>query len=183
MISVRGRLAAVITVLAVLLVGLLPAASGVRAAESAILPGAVDRTSVELTATYDVRLRLSYGAGTLAATSTMTVTNTSGGPIDRLELNTVAARLGRLRISSVSVDGRPVTAAVRDQTVLVPLGGILPEGATASVRIAFTATVQRTTGGSSWLLARANGVLQLYRWLPWISRERRSAGPTTATRS
>jgi hypothetical protein len=177
MIGVRGRLAAIAAVTAMLVVGLLPAASGVRAAESAILPGAVDRTSVELTATYDVRLRLSYGSGTLAATSTMTVTNTSGGPIDRLELNTVAARLGRLRISSVSVDGRPVTAAVRDQTVLVPLGGILPEGATASVRIVFTATVQRTTGGSRWLLTRANGVLQLYRWLPWISRERPFSRP------
>lgn len=106
MIGVRGRLVAVFTVIAVLVVGLLPAASGVRAAESAILPGGVDRTSVELTATYDVRIRPSYGTGTLGATSTMTVTNTSGGPIDRLELNTVAARLGQLRISSVSVDGR-----------------------------------------------------------------------------
>lgn len=147
-----------------------PGAAAAARPASAIVPGAVDRTSLDLTASYDVQLKLSYGRGTISAASTMTVTNASGGPIDRLELNTVAARLGRLRIRSLTVDGSPVTPSVKDQTIRVPLGGILPDGATTTVRMAFTATTRRTLTGSNWLFTRTNGVIQLYRWLPWISR-------------
>jgi hypothetical protein len=32
-------------------------------------------------------------------------------------------------------------------------------------------------GGSDWLFARANGVIQLYRWLPWISAARPFSRP------
>ena len=71
-----------------------------------IVPGAVNRTSLALSATYDVQLKLRYGAGSISVVSTMAITNASGGPIDRLELNTIAARLGRLRIRSLTVDGR-----------------------------------------------------------------------------
>ncbi len=94
----------------------------------------------------------------------------SGGPIDRIELNTVAARLGGLRIGELTVDGRTARPTIRDQTIVVPLGGTLPDGATTTVRVAFSATARRTTAGSDWLFTRANGVIQLYRWLPWISR-------------
>ena len=142
-----------------------------------IVPGAVNRTSLDLSATYDVHLKLSYGRGQISATSSMVVTNASGGPIDRLELNTIAARLGRLRISSLTVDGISVRPTVKDQTVIVPLGGTLPDGATTTVRIGFSATARRTTGGSDWLFTRANGVIQLYRWLPWISAARPFSRP------
>src|SRR5581483_4491191 len=57
-------------------------------------------------------------------------------------------------------------------TIVVPLGGVLPAGAEATVRIAFTATLRTTTGGSSWLFAKAHGIADLYRWLPWVSRRR-----------
>ncbi|MEO8229990.1 MAG: hypothetical protein ABI628_09555 [Chloroflexota bacterium] len=139
---------------------------------SPLVPAAVGRTSLDLSATYDVQLRLNYARGTLSAISTIAVTNASGGPIDRIELNTVAARLGRLRISSLTVDGSPVRPTVKDQTVMVPLGGSLAAGATTTVRIAFSATARRTLTGSNWLFTRANGVLQLYRWLPWVSADR-----------
>lgn len=156
-----------------------PAAAVVAAASAAspIVSGSVNRTSLDLIATYDVRLKLSYGSGRISAVSTMAVTNASGGPIDRLELNTVAARLGRLRISSLTVDGSPARPTLKDQTVLVPLGGILPDGSTTTVRIAFSATARRTSGGSDWLFSRANGVIQLYRWLPWISAARPFSRP------
>ncbi len=137
---------------------------------SAIVPGAVDRTSLALRATYDVQLKLRYRTGTLSAVSTMTVTNVSGGAIDRIELNAVAARLGRLKVSSLTVDGTAVRPAIADQTLTVPLGGILPDGAATTIGIAFSATARRTLTGSNWLFTRANGALQLYRWLPWISR-------------
>lgn len=139
---------------------------------SAIIPGRVNRTSLDLTASYDVRLRLNYDAGTLAGTSTMSVTNTSGGPIDRLELNTIMARLGHLRIASLTVDGVATRPVVLDQTLIVGLGGTLPTGATTRIRIAFATTLQRTISGSAWLFTKAGGVMQLDHWLPWISRAR-----------
>src|SRR4029077_5841045 len=82
-----------------------PAAAG----SSAIVPGSVDRTSLDLRTAYDVELKLNYTRRTLSAVSTMLVTNESGGPVDRLELNAVAARLGRLAISSLTVDGVAVS--------------------------------------------------------------------------
>jgi hypothetical protein len=149
----------------------LAAESAVTAASaSAIVPGAVNQTSLALSATYDVRLRLSYNRGTISADSTMVITNVSGGPIDRLELNTIAARLGSLRIRTVTVDGLAVKRTIKDQTISVALGGILPDGATATVRIVYSATARRTLTGSNWLFTKANGVIQLYRWLPWVSK-------------
>jgi aminopeptidase N len=134
------------------------------------VPGAVNRTSLNLSATYDVRLRLSYTRRTVSADSTMTVTNASGGPIDRLELNAIAARLGGLRIRALTVDGVPASRTVKDQTIIVRLGGTLPDGASTTVRIAFSATARRTLSGSNWLFTKVNGAIQLYRWLPWLSK-------------
>src|ERR1019366_2466748 len=94
-----------------------PAASGAIAPTSSIAPGAIGRTSIDLAASYDVALSLHYGDRRLAATSTMTVTNRSGGPIDRIELEAIAARLGHLALGPVTVDGRRVTPTVADQTI------------------------------------------------------------------
>jgi len=141
-------------------------------AASTIVPGNVGRTSIALVATYDVHLTLNYGSRAIAASSTMTVTNASGRPIDRLELNTIAARLGRLRLGPITVDDRRVTPSVRDQTILVPLGGILPAGSTATVHLSFRASLRSGLAGSDWLFTRANGIVDLYRWLPWISLAR-----------
>lgn len=147
-----------------------PGTAAAAAPGTAIEPGVADRTSLRLRATYDVDLRIDSATGAIAVASTMRVTNASGASIGRLELNTVAARLGRLRLGAVTVDGRPVTARIADQTLIVPLGGILPDGATALVRLAFRATLRGGTSGSDWLFSRAGGVVAAYRWLPWVSR-------------
>ena len=138
---------------------------------SAITPGTVNRTAVNLTASYSVVLALSYGTRSFAVNSTATITNTSGGPIDRVEFNTIAARLGGMVLRRVEVDGRAVSARVDDQTVIVRLGGILPAGATAKVRVQYRATLRSTLGGSNWLFTKANGIVDAYRWIPWVSRE------------
>jgi hypothetical protein len=137
----------------------------------AIVPGSVDRTSVNLTATYSVVLALRYGTRSFAVNSTATITNTSGGPIDRVELNTIAARLGGMVLRRVEVDGQAATARVDDQTVIVPLGGILPAGATARVRVQYRSTLRSSLSGSNWLFTRVNGIVDAYRWIPWVSRE------------
>jgi hypothetical protein len=137
----------------------------------------VGRASLDVFATYDADVRLAYDARRLDVDATILLTNTSGEPIDRVELNTIAAVLGAMRLDSVSVDDRPVAAAIEDQTVVVSLGGILPAGAAARVRIAFSSTLQAGLSGSSWLFTRANGIVNAYRWLPWISRRTPFARP------
>ena len=137
---------------------------------SNVTPGAVDRTSLNLQATYATTVRLSFATRSFKVHVAATITNTSGGPIDRVELNTAAARLGRMRLKSTLVDDQPAAARVTDQTIIVPLGGVLPVGATTVIRVKYTATLRTSLSGSSWLFTRANGIVNAYRWLPWVSR-------------
>jgi hypothetical protein len=137
---------------------------------SAIVPGIVDRSSLALSAAYDVDLRLVVGIGALEVAVVIDIRNDSGEDIDRLELNTVAARLGGIDIVEASVDDRPVVVTVDDQTLLVPLGGVLPSGRTATARLAYRAALRPGLDGSDWLFSRAGGTLALYRWIPWVSR-------------
>lgn len=147
-----------------------PATAAVASAASPIQPGSVNRTSANLSATYSVVLALRYGSRSFNVNSTATITNTSGGPIDRVELNVVPARLGGLFLRAVEVEGVPVARRISDQTVIVPLGGILPEGATVKVRVQYRSTLRTSLSGSSWLFTKANGIVDAYRWIPWVSR-------------
>jgi hypothetical protein len=143
-----------------------------RATAGAILPGTVNRTSLALAATYDVDLTVHFGDRAIRMDSTATIRNTSDGPIDRVELNTVAARLGGMHLDRVTVDGRTATARVDDQTIVVPLGGVLPAGSTTAIRVIYRATMKADAAGSDWLFARTGGVVQLYRAIPWVSLRR-----------
>jgi hypothetical protein len=137
---------------------------------SAIVPGSVGRSSLFVDATYDASLRISWGTRKISVDSTATIRNTSGAPIDRIELNTIAARLGSIQLHSVTVDGVAVAAMRSDQTIVVPLGGILPVDATTRIRVRFHATLRSSLSGSNWLFTKTNGIVDLYRWLPWVSR-------------
>jgi hypothetical protein len=144
---------------------------------SAIVPGSVNRTSPRVSAEYRARMALGYGVRAVSVDSTATITNTSGGPIDRIEFNSAAGPLGGMTIRGAWVDGRVVTARRTDQTIIVPLGGILPEGDTVAVRVQYSAKLRTSLSGSSWLFTKANGIANLYRWLPWVSRETPFARP------
>ncbi len=137
---------------------------------SAIVPGEVDRSSLAVSATYDVALDVTVGTGALVVAVVIDVRNDSGEAIDRLELNTIAARLGGISITDASVDDRPVAVTVDDQTLHVPLGGLLPAGGTATARLSYGATLRGDLDGSDWLFSSAGGTLALYRWIPWVSR-------------
>jgi hypothetical protein len=139
-------------------------------AVSAITPGSVNRTSLNLSATYSVSLTLNYATRSFMVNSVATITNTSGGPIDRVELNTIAARLGGMSLRVVQVDGRNVARRVSDQTVMVPLGGILAAGDTVRVRVHYLARLRSSLSGSNWMFTRVNGIVDAYRWIPWVSR-------------
>jgi hypothetical protein len=165
----------ILAALVAITAGLAPLAAGpVQAtsivAPTTIVPGAVDRSSLHVRTSYTTSLRLDYGTRSFKVESRATVTNTSGAAIDRLEFNTAAARLGGLQLVATQVDGRDVAGRVKDQTIVVPLGGVLPVGATTVVRIAYAARLRTSLSGSSWLFTKANGIVNAYRWLPWISR-------------
>lgn len=139
---------------------------------SAIVPGTVNRTSINLVATYDADVELGYGDRSLRVDVTLQVTNRSGAGIDRVELNTITGPLGNLRLRLVHVDGAPVPATVEDQSILVPLGGVLPNNATVALRVKLRATFRSSLTGSSWMFTRTGGILQANRWLPWVGLRR-----------
>jgi hypothetical protein len=147
-----------------------PEPSSAPPANPGIVPGKVNRSSLDVSATYGVNAAISVRTGALDVTTHIEARNQSGSGIDRLELNTIAARLGGIVITAASVDDRPVKVRVTDQTLVVPLGGVLPDGASTSVRIAYRATLRLGLGGSDWMFTRAGGTLALYRWIPWISK-------------
>lgn len=147
-----------------------PQALGRSAPDSALRAGAVDRTSTRLSATYDVKATLSYDARTIGVTTDLSVTNTSGDAIDHLVLNLLPAVLGGMTLDEATVAGRAATVARSGQNLTVPLGGVLANGATVSVRIGYHATFRTTTSGSDWLWTKRNGIIDAYRWIPWISR-------------
>jgi aminopeptidase N len=140
-------------------------------------PGSVNRSSMRVTAAYAVDARLAVAARALHGSVTITARNDSGAGIDLLRLNTVMGPLGRLVLGGVTVDGRTVKATRSDQTITVPLGGVLPDGQSATIVVPFAATLRSTTGGSTWLFTRANGITSMYRWVPWISRTTTFARP------
>jgi hypothetical protein len=151
-------------------IGRAPAPMTATTTTTGIVPGSVNRTSLDLISTYGVGLRLNFATRRFIADTTITVVNTSGGPIDRLELNTIAARLGGMRLTMVTVGGTPMRATIDDQTIIVPLGGILEVGASTKVRVVYSATLRSTLTGSNWLFTRTNGILEAHRWIPWVSR-------------
>jgi len=144
---------------------------------SAIVPGSVNRSSIAMRATYAVTAHLDIATRSLSGRVTITAQNRSGAGVDRVRLNTVMGPLGGLHLGTVTVDGATRAATVADQTITVPLGGILPDGASTVIVVPFRATLRSTTGGSSWLFTRANGITELYRWVPWISRRTPFARP------
>jgi hypothetical protein len=65
-----------------------------------------------------------------------------------------------------------VTVTVSDQTLVVPLGGILPAGASVEVAVAYRATLKTGLTYSAWMFTRARGTISMYRWIPWVSLAR-----------
>jgi hypothetical protein len=149
-----------------------PAASGIAAETTAIVPGEVDRTSIRLEATYEADVDLGFNDRTLVVDVRINVTNRSGAGIDRVELNTITGPLGDLRLRLVRVDGIDADANVDDQTIRVRLGGVLPDDASATIRVRLRATFPSTLGGSNWMFTRVGGILQANRWIPWVGLHR-----------
>jgi hypothetical protein len=140
-------------------------------ARPGLRPGSINVTTMAVTATYDVKASLNFGTRAFKASTTIQLRNDSGHDIDRLELNTVATRLGGMKLTGVTSAGKAVTATVHDQTIHVPLGGILGTGQSVKVTVAYSATLRSSISGSNWLFTRTNGIADVHRWIPWVSRD------------
>ena len=143
-----------------------------------IRAGTVNRSTLTMTATYDADVRLEVRTGKLHVTATIVARNDDPEPIDRLELHTLATVLAATTIKGVTVDGEAVDATVDGQTIFVPLGGILPSGGHVRVAVTYESTIDTRADGQHWLFTRAGGYVELYRWLPWVSRAIRWPHPT-----
>ncbi len=152
------------------MVGLLALLILVATPEMAVRGAQPAVASYHLEASYDVAVHLDWETRRVDVQTTIALRNTSGGPVDRLELNTVAAKLGSMRDLRVTVDAVKVQPSVVGQTISVPFDVPLAEAAETSVRVAFRARLRTTIDGRAYFFARLGEVVQLYRFIPWLSR-------------
>ena len=149
-------------VLLVVVAALLPAAAVSAAGPSS--------TSYRMQAGYDVSVYLNWKTRWVHVKTTIEIVNTSGALVDRLLLNSAAAKLGSLKQLKATVDGRKVNASLGGQTIAVPLGGSLAPGESATVWVAYRARLRTSRRGRDYYWAKINGVAQMYRFIPWLSR-------------
>jgi hypothetical protein len=130
---------------------------------------AASNDSLGLTATYQVNGHFSWANRSVAVETTVNVRNTTGGAVGSLVFNLTPLRLSNAVVGRATVDGQPATTTTNDQTVFVTLAPSLAVGASATVHIGYTATLNSNSSGNRWLFARTT-VLTAYRWFPWLSR-------------
>lgn len=144
----------------------------------AILPGAalgatlVNRATMRLQASYLLKASLTYATGTIVVNERITIKNTSGSAISKLNLSVMPRAFGELvSIGSYRVDDKTVTAKWTNNSNLeLQLGRNVAHGASAVVRLAFTVRASSVVGTSlQGRLSKANGIMQVSHWFPIIS--------------
>ena len=133
-------------------------------------------SSLLLTARYDVDVHLSWISRTVVVDTAVAVENPTATAVSRLDLNTLAAAVGRMELGAVTVDGRPAVPVIHGQTIIVPLAPALAPGAQATVHLHYRATLRDNGRGYGWMFCRTRGIATLYRFIPWLSREIRLRG-------
>jgi peptidase M1-like protein len=144
----------------------------------AILPGAalgatlVDRATMRLQTSYLLKASLTYATGTIVVNERITIKNTSGSSISKLNLSVMPRAFGELvSIGSYRVDDNAATARWTNNSNLeLQLGRNLANGSSAVVRLAFTVRASSVVGTSlQGRLSKANGIMQVSHWFPIIS--------------
>lgn len=139
---------------------------------SAIFVPAVDAApsdSIGLSATYDVSANLQWSNRRLVVNSTATVKNTSSSSVTGLTFNLVPAKIGRINMNGVTVNGSAASTTVDDMNLIVHLKSALAPNASADVTIRYSATFNSTNPNRKWLFALRHGIVTAYRWIPWLS--------------
>lgn len=132
----------------------------------------VDQATMRLTTSYLLRATMRYANGTISAKERITITNTSGEPISKVNLSVLPKAFGELTaIGSYSVGNAPTTARWTNNANLeLQLGRNLADGETAVIRLTFRVRATGAIGTSlEGRLAKANGIMQISHWFPIIS--------------
>src|SRR5262249_42553145 len=108
-------------------------------------------TTYDMSASYDVTIHLHWATGQITVSTEMDVTNTSGMTVSHLELNTVAARLGHMKLLDSRVNGSEVTTHVSDQTLIVPLAKPLQPYGEVLVHTKYRARLLDSKANHDWL--------------------------------
>lgn len=125
--------------------------------------------SIGLSATYDVSANLQWSNRRLVVVSTATVKNTSASSVTGLTFNLVPAKIGRINMNGVTVNGSSASATVDDMNVIVQLNSPLAPNASVDVTIRYSAIFNSTNPNRKWLFALRHGIVTAYRWIPWLS--------------
>jgi hypothetical protein len=125
--------------------------------------------SIGLSATYDVSANLQWSSRRLVVVNTATVKNTSSSSVTGLTFNLVPAKIGRINMNGVTVNGSAASATVDDMNVIVHLNSALAPNASADVTIRYSAIFNSTNPNRKWLFALRHGIVTAYRWIPWLS--------------
>ena len=132
----------------------------------------VDRATMRLQASYLLRASLVYSTGTITVKERISIKNTSGSAISKLNLSVMPRAFGELvSIGGYRVDDQPVSAAWTNNANLeLQLGRNLASGSSAVVRLAFTVRASSAVGTSlQGRLSKANGIMQVSHWFPILS--------------
>jgi hypothetical protein len=148
-----------------------------------------DVNSLGLHATYEVDATFDIETRGVTVSTTAVVHGSVPWPTAELAFNLSTLRTGRASLTATSVNGRDVTAAVADQTVLVPLDPPLVRGESRTVIIDYRARLNANPDPESdeWGFAVTDTYLTSYRWIPWLTRttpfDRPSVGDPFVTAS
>jgi hypothetical protein len=170
--------AAVALVAGLALVLPVPSAAAAQSGPGARRAALAGSAGLAMEARYEVDVDLRWATRRVRVDTLIALRNTSAAPVRQVHLNTVAARLGGLSLLATEVDGVPVAATVDDQTISLPLPAPLEVEGEALLRVAYRARLRTTTAGRDHLFSQHGGVVQMYRFIPWLSR-RAPFGPST----
>jgi hypothetical protein len=122
-------------------------------------------------ADYTIDATLAFTTGKITATETVVAVNNEASATSALHFSVLARYWGEMAVSSVSVDGIPVTVSYPSAAdMAVPLGFNLAPGDAATIVIAFTATAKATTGTSlEARFSKVGALMQISSWHPVLS--------------
>ena len=125
-----------------------------------------------LTSSYTLVTSVDYDKGTISATETVQVTNTTDVNVGYLDFNIMPRAFGEFTLSGTpTVDGAPINEVTysNNVTLVVPTPGFIV-GETKTIVITFVDKPSaKVVNDLDQRLSRANGIMQAAQWFPIIS--------------
>lgn len=132
----------------------------------------VNVASTKLRTAYVLKTKLDFGAGTITATETISITNRAGKRISKVNLSVMPRAFGELTsMGRVTVDGVHVpTRWTNNANLEVGLGRNVAHGEKVKVKLAFALRASSRIGTSlEARFSKANGIMQVSHWFPIVS--------------